>query len=293
MAKIDQFISQYDENLKLRIKNNFSRLTKSQSSVAKYLLEEYETCAFSTAAQLAEKIGVSEATIIRFVNTLKFNGYPDFQRTLQNIIKNKLTAVNKFNEGIKQIQKDSDIINQVWQTEMQNLSNTFQDISKETFQKVVDAILSARKVFIVGLRTSHSVALFLHLSLRYIHKETQLITPGIGDISEQIIFSSSKDLAFIIGFPRYAKQTLEVLKYIHQSKVKTVVLTDSLVSPLAQYADYIMIAHNRSTFFLGSLVGALGLVNALITVVSMKNRTRNLEALKEQEKIWEKFKILL
>jgi len=282
-----------EEKLKLKIKDIFPHLTKSQKIVAKYLLREYESCAFLTTNQLAEKINVSEATVTRFVNALKFNGYSDFQQVLQNIIKNKLTTVNRLKESTEQIQRDSnDIITQIFQTEMRNLSNTFRDLSKETLEEVINAIYNARKVFIIGLRTSHSLALLLYLSLRYIHKETQLVTPGMGDIPEQLVFFSDEDLVFSISFGRYAKQTVELLKYIQQQKkARIVVLTDSLVSPVAQYADYILTAHYESRFFLGSFIGPLSIINALVAAVSMKDEEKSLRALKRQEQVWKDLKV--
>lgn len=278
-------------HLRVRIKENFPNLTKSQKLVAEYLLREYQTAGFLTASQLAKKIGVSEATVIRFTRALEFDGYPNLQQTLQSIIKYKLTTITRLKRGIEQMQGDADIVTKICQADMRNLSNTFRDLSKETFEKVVNAIHNARRVFIIGLRTSASLALFLYLSLRYIHKETQLITPGVGDIYEQLIFSSSKDLAFAISFPRYAKQTVELLKDAREREIRTVALTDSLVSPLAQHADYVLTAHYQLNSFVESFIGALSLINALVTAVAAKDEAKSLEALKNQEQIWEKFGI--
>ncbi|WP_315114787.1 MurR/RpiR family transcriptional regulator [uncultured Clostridium sp.] len=278
------------QDLMRTIQTKFPRLSKGQKLIAEYILKHYDKAAFMTAAKLGTSVGVSESTVVRFANELGFSGYPKLQKALQELIKNKLTTVQR-------IELSNDFINQesalksVLKSDMENIRATLEKINHVTFDEVVNSIFKARKIYIVGLRSSTAIAEFLGYYLNLILDNVKVTGYGVSDIFEHMLNISEEDLVIGIGFPRYAARTIEALDYAKNKGADVVAITDSLLSPLAARADYTLIAQSNMASFVDSLVAPLSVINALIIAVGLREKEKISSTFTELEKIWEDYEV--
>jgi DNA-binding MurR/RpiR family transcriptional regulator len=279
-----------DKDLMFDIQMQFSKLSKGQKLIAEYILKHYDKAAFMTAAKLGNTVGVSESTVVRFAIELGFSGYPKLQKALQELIKTKLTTVQR-------IELSNNLINQenalkgVLKADMDNIRATLEKINHKTFESVINRIFNSKKIYIIGLRSSTALADFLGFYLNLILDNVQVIELGISDIFEQMINISDEDLVIGIGFPRYAVKTIEALSYAKTKGTKIVAITDSLLSPLAAKADYTLIAQSNMASFVDSLVAPLSIINALIVAVGLREKEKISNTFKELENIWEEYHV--
>ncbi|GAA0723225.1 MurR/RpiR family transcriptional regulator [Clostridium malenominatum] len=278
------------QDLMRTIQTKFPRLSKGQKLIAEYILKHYDKAAFMTAAKLGISVGVSESTVVRFANELGFSGYPTLQKALQELIKNKLTTVQR-------IELSNDFINQesalksVLKSDMENIRATLEKINHVTFDEVVNSIFRARKIYIVGLRSSTAIAEFLGFYLNLILDNVKVTGYGVSDIFEHMLNVCDEDLVIGIGFPRYAARTIEALDYAKNRGANVVAITDSLLSPLAARADYTLIAQSNMASFVDSLVAPLSVINALIIAVGLREKEKISSTFSKLEKIWEDYEV--
>jgi len=273
-----------------QIQKEFPKLSKGQKLIAQYIIENYDKAAFMTASKLANKVGVSESTVVRFANALGFEGYPQLQKGLEEIIKTKLTTVQRV-EMASEYSNEGAILKKVLKADMDNIRTTLEKIDYDVFQQVVDRVCSAERIYIVGLRSSTALADYLGFYLNLILDNVKIVSHGISNMFEQMLRISEKDLVIGIGFPRYSIQTLDVLTYAKEQGSTVVGITDSLLSPLANIADYPLIAKSNMASFVDSLVAPLSLINALIVAVGMREKDEITEYFNKLEGIWEKYNI--
>ena len=273
------------------LSDNRIQLTGAQKRAAQYIMEHYEESIFLTASKLAKKAGVSEATIVRLAQVLGFDGYPKLQQMLRKNFQNRLTTVTRLEQTVKNIRTDGDILTRIMQEDIRNLSETLRDISLETFHKAVTDMKNARHIFVVGLRGAHAPALVLALYLRFLQKQATPVIPGYGDVWNTLHGMSSDDLVIGISFPRYTRLTIEILEYAKGNGARVGAITDSVLSPLARNADWVLPVHSRLDSFIESFTAAMSLVNALLTELSVQNPEETMKALKERESLWQKKEI--
>ncbi|WP_297634570.1 MurR/RpiR family transcriptional regulator [uncultured Clostridium sp.] len=279
-----------NKDLMRLIQIRFSKLSKGQKLIADYILNNYDKAAFMTAAKLGTSVGVSESTVVRFANELGFSGYPKLQKALQELIKNKLTTVQRLELSNDYI-SDSDALKGVLKSDMENIRSTLEKINPEIFEQVIDEIFKAKKIYIIGLRSSTAVAEFLGFYLNIILQNVRTVSYGISDIFEQIINVREGDLVIGIGFPRYASKTIDALDFAKSRGAKVVAITDSIISPLSVKSDLSLIAESNMASFVDSLVAPLSLVNALIIAVGMREKENIANIFGSLESIWQDYKI--
>lgn len=278
------------QDLMRTIQLKFPRLSKGQKLIAEYILKHYDKAAFMTAAKLGVSVGVSESTVVRFANELGFSGYPKLQKSLQELIKNKLTTVQRI-ELSNDLVSEETALKGVLKSDMENIRATLEKINHKTFEDVVNSIFSAKKIYIIGLRSASALSEFLGFYLHLILDNVNVVGYGVSDIFEQIINVSEGDLVIGIGFPRYAARTIESLSYAKSRGAKVVAITDSLLSPLAARADHTLIAQSNMASFVDSLVAPLSVINALIVSVGLREKEKISSTFANLEKIWEEYQV--
>ena len=278
------------QDLMRTIQVKFPRLSKGQKLIAEYILKQYDKAAFMTAAKLGESVGVSESTVVRFANELGFSGYPKLQKALQELIKNKLTTVQRIELSNNYITMEN-ALKGVLKSDMENIRVTLEKINSKTFDEVVNCIFEAKRIYIIGLRSSTALAEFLGFYLNLILDNVKVVAYGVSDIFEQMINISKDDLVIGIGFPRYAARTIEALNYAHGKGTKVVAITDSLLSPLATKSDYTLIAQSNMASFVDSLVAPLSVINALIIAVGLREKEKISSIFTGLEDIWEEYRV--
>ncbi|MEG1254438.1 MurR/RpiR family transcriptional regulator [Clostridium sp.] len=272
------------------IQTKFSRLSKGQKLIAEYILKHYDKAAFMTAAKLGVSVGVSESTVVRFANQLGYEGYPELQNALQELIKNKLTTAQRI-ELSNDFIIPNNALKGVLKSDIENIRSTMEKINYDAFENTVDSVLKSKKIYIVGLRSSAALADFLGFYLNLILDNVKIVSYGMSDIFEQMLTLGEGDCVIGIGFPRYAMRTVEALNYAKARGADVVAITDSVLSPLATKADYVLIAESNMASFVDSLVAPLSVINALIIAVGLKEKDKISKTFTDLEQVWQEYQI--
>ncbi|MGL5440619.1 MAG: MurR/RpiR family transcriptional regulator [Filifactoraceae bacterium] len=272
------------------IQAEFSKLSKGQKIIAQYILSNYDKAAFMTAAKLGSTVGVSESTVVRFANALGFPGYPELQKSLQELIKNKLTTVQRV-EMSKEYSSDFTILKKVLRSDINNIKGTLDEISPEAFENVINRMITAKKIYIVGLRSSATISEYLSFYLNFILDNVILVNYSISDVFEQILKVDSEDLVIGISFPRYSKRTFELLEYAKSKGAQIVSITDSMIAPIATISEDTIITKSNMASFVDSLVAPFSVANALIVAVGMRKKKDIKNYFDKLEVLWKKYKI--
>lgn len=272
------------------IQKQYPRLSKGQKLIAQYLISNYDKVAFMTASKLGEEVGVSESTVVRFANALGFSGYPKLQDALQELIKNKLTTVQRV-EMNQEYSDDCKILNKVLKSDIDNIKHTLEDLDEAIFQNASDKLLKARKIYILGMRSSFSIAQYLGFYLDIILDNVHIIRMDMGDAFEQVVRVTDEDVVVAISFPRYSKKSHQVVQYAKEKGAHIISITDSLFAPIATIADTTLLVKSNMASFVDSLVPALSLCNALIVSIGMKEKEDIKEYFDDLEQIWEKYSV--
>ena len=263
-----------------------NRLTGAQQRALKYITENQEDAVFLTASSLSRRINVSEATIVRLAQALGFRGFREMQRTLRDNFQNRLSTDARLEQTVKHAKTDEDILVKVVQEDIRNLTQTLEAIPIDTFHQAVTEMATSRRIFVVGLKGSHSTALILARYLGFLREGICLLTPGYGDIWDSFHEVGAKDLVVGISFPRYTRLTVETLAYANEQGARVGAITDSRLSPLADHAHWMLPVRHQMDSFIESYTAAVSLINALLTALSIRNPGETLTALKKRETLW-------
>lgn len=272
------------------IQNNFTNLSKGHKLIAEYIISNYDKAAFMTAAVLGETVNVSESTVVRFANNLGYNGYKDLQKELQELIKNKLTTVQRLTMSSEYSNKEN-ALKRAMEKDMENIEKTINEVGHDTLQEAIDLILNANNVYILGLRSSSFLAGYLGFYLNFILKEVKVVTSGPNDVFEQLLKVDSDDVIIGISYPRYSKRTLEALDFCREKGCKIISITDSLISPASKYSNISLIASSDMLSFVDSLVAPMSLINALIVSLGMEKKKDITSSFEVLEDIWNKYNV--
>ncbi len=273
------------------IQQKYDDFSKGQKLIANYIVNHYDKAAYVTAAKLGEIVGVSESTVVRFAIELGFDGYPKLQKVLQELIKSKLTAVQRIEVSSNRINEDN-ILKSVLQSDMDKIKITLEQIDNSDFNSIVETILGAERIFILGVRSSAPLASFLGFYFNLIFDNVRLVhTTSVSEMFEQIIRAKEGDVVIGISFPRYSKRTIKAMQFAKNQGVKTIALTDSAESPVAKSADLALLARSDMASFVDSLVAPLSLINALIVAIGMRRKNEVYNTFEKLEKIWDEYQV--
>lgn len=270
------------------IQAQYTRLSKGQKLIAQYILNNYDKVAFMTACKLGETIGVSESTVVRFANALGYSGYPKLQAALQELIKNKLTTVQRV-EMANDYSDENTILNKILKGDIDNIRETLEEIDGEAFQEATTRLLKARKIYILGMRTSFVVAQYLGFYLGIILDNVHTVRMDMGDAFEQIVRIGEDDVVIAFSFPRYSKKSFQLVKYAKEKGAHVISITDSLFAPIASVSDNTLIVKSNMASFVDSLVPAMSVANALAVAVGMKEKEDIKEHFDDLEQMWDKY----
>lgn len=272
------------------IQSQYTRFSKGQKLIAQYILKNYDKVAFMTACKLGEAVGVSESTVVRFANALGYSGYPKLQDALQEVIKNKLTTVQRV-DMVKEFNDDSAILKKIVKSDMDNIKDTLEEIDEKAFEEAANRILKAKRIYIVGMRSSFTIAQYLGFYLGIILDSVHVIRTDMGDAFEQVVKINEDDVLIAISFPRYSKKSYQIVSYAKEKGAHIVSLTDSTFAPVASFTDNLLLVKSNMVSFVDSLVPALSIANALIVSVGMKEKEDIKQHFDDLEAIWEKYSV--
>lgn len=266
--------------------------SKSQKLIGSFVIEHYEKAAFMTASKLGNTVGVSESTVVRFATELGFDGYPQLQKSLQDLIKHRLTSIQRIQVTSEQIGSEESILSKVLNSDSEKIKKTLEAINTKTFHNAVESIVNAKTIYIIGIRTSGTLASFLNLYLNHIFENVKLISSSSrSEMFEQMHRINENDVFIAISFPRYSKKTVIAADFAKASGACVIAITDTDTSPLALLADDLLLAKSDMTSFVDSLVAPLSLINALIVAVGLKKCDEISDTYEKLENIWEKYNV--
>ena len=267
------------------------KFSKGQRIIAKYILSNYDKAAFMTAGRLGKIVGVSESTVVRFASELGYDGYPSMRKALQEMIRNRLTSVQRI-EVAKDMIDDTDIVRSVINSDIQNLQATLELLEEKSFNASIDAIIEAKNIYIVGMRTSTSLATLLGLYLNLLRNNVNVIHDvGASEIYEQIIRIGAGDLFIGISFPRYSSHTVDAMQFAKKMGAKSIAITDSAASPFEGLADLSLHAKSDMVSLVDSLVAPLSVINALIVAIASKKEKELARTFENLERIWDEYDV--
>lgn len=273
-----------------KIMEKQEEMSKAQKKIASYIIDNPETAAFLTASKLAKNVGVGEATVIRFAVFLGYQGYPDFQWHLQEALKRKWTSAERFEKTTLSSGQADSVWEEVLADDIRNIQTTLENMDHDDFQAAVDAIIQAKRIYIVAYRSAQSIGQFLEFYLDLVLQNTELIRQADG-VSEHLLDIGKDDLVIGLGFSRYTKRTIDVLNYVRERGAKTLVITDHIMSPLAPLGDIQLFASVDINSFIDSFVAPLSVINALITAVTRSEQEKVKKRLEQLEGLWETFNV--
>ncbi len=274
-----------------RIKSSYHSFSKSQKKISAAILNDYDKAAYMTAARLGKLVGVSESTVVRFANELGYNGYSDFQKAVQELVRTKLTP-NQRIEITKQRFAGGDILESVCDSDISKIRSTFDKLDRDAFYSACDAVISAKRTFIIGARSSEALAMTLKHNLSLIFDNTILVNPAsTAEVFEQIFSINQGDILIAFSFPRYSSKIVNAVKFAKQKGATVIVITDSKSSPLAEYATHLLTAQSDMASFMDSLVAPLSIINAIIVRITAKRETLIRERFDRLEKIWDEYDV--
>lgn len=280
-----------NEPLLAKMDESIRRLSKGHKKIAAYIKENYDKAAFMTAAALGKKVGVSESTVVRFATELGFKGYPELQRALQQMIKSKLTAVQRM-EVSQTLIGDGDIINSVLTGDIELIRETAERTSRDDFKHALAEINRAKRIYILGVRSSAALASFLAFYFNLVFDSVVLVdTSSASEMFEQMFRIDENDVCIAISFPRYSKQTVNAMRFIADRKAKIIAITDTDKSPIASFADYLLVARSDMASVVDSLTAPLSLINALIVGVTLSRREEVYDNFNKLEGIWDEYQV--
>ena len=273
------------------LQERFADFSKGQKRIARFILESYDRAAFMTANRLGKAVGVSESTVVRFAVELGFDGYPSMQKAMQEMVVNRLTSVQRIEVAHDRI-GDQDILSMVLQADMEKLRQTGETVDREEFRAAVNAILNAKHVYLLGVRSAASLANFLGYYLNYMFPNVHVVTAsGASEMFEQIVGAGPEDAVVAFSFPRYSATTAKGAQYCRSTGATVVGITDNRQSPLGQNSDYVLLAKSDMVSLVDSLVAPLSVVNALIVALAAKREKELAKTFNDLEYIWEEYNV--
>ena len=271
------------------IQNSMPTFSKGQRLIARFILESYDKAAFMTASRLGKTVHVSESTVVRFAAELGYDGYPSMQKALQEMIRNKLTSIQRIEVANDRI-GNQDILSMVMQSDIEKIRMTLEETDRASFRQAVDAILSAHRIYILGVRSAAALADFLGFYFNLIFDNIVLVhTTSASEIFEQLLRVGPEDVVIGISFPRYSSRTVKAMRFAKDRGANVIALTDSEASPLAEAATETLLAKSDMASFVDSLVAPLSLVNALIVAVGRRRNEDVEQIFADLEQIWSEY----
>ena len=273
------------------IQANMGGFSKGQRLIARFILESYDKAAFMTASRLGKTVNVSESTVVRFAAELGYDGYPAMQKALQEMIRNKLTSIQRI-EVTNDRFGNQDILSMVMQSDIEKIRMTLEETDRDSFAAAVDAIVSARRIYLLGVRSATAIASFMGFYFNLIFPDVVLMqVTAVSEVFEQMLHIGPEDVIIGISFPRYSRRTVKAMEFARDRQATVIAITDSLASPLAPIADHTLMAKSDMASFVDSLVAPLSLVNALIVALGRRMDNDLSATFGQLEQIWDEYQI--
>ena len=279
------------DDVLIRIHDGYPKMSKGQKLLADYITDHYDKAVYLTASKLGSVVGVSESTVVRFAGELGYDGYPGLQRALEDMIRTRLTALQRMEVTHSRMDEDN-VLSSILQSDIENIKETMNVVEEAAFKEALELILKAKTIYILGVRSSGPLASFLAYYMNLIFDNVKLVqTNSISETFEQMLKIGPDDVMIGISFLRYSKRTVKAMDFAKSRGTSVIAITDSHHSPIAASADCVLKAHGNMVSFVDSMVGPLSLLNALVVALSMSRQDEVKENLQNLENIWKEYDV--
>ncbi len=277
-----------NKNLLFRINENMNKFSKGQRKIATYLIQHYEKSVYLTASKLSEVVGVSESTVVRFAIELGYEGYPEFQKALEEIVKSELTPRQRMELTAEKVsKKNKHPLQVIMERDAGRIYKTLNEVDYECFDLAVEKLTEARKIYIIAGRSSSALGSFMYFYLNLMLFDVEQVEVGSkSEIFEQLMSGTSEDACVCISFPRYTKRTIQGIEFAKSKGIKTISITDSELAPVAKYSDHILLSKSDMISVVDSLVSPMSIINGLLVALSLRNKEKILENFDALETLW-------
>ncbi len=276
-----------------RIEERYHKMSKSHKAIADFISEHYDQAVFMTAAVLGDTLGISESTVVRFASGIGYDGYPEFQKGLEDCVKGKLNSFQKMKAKYGR-SSQSEVLTSVMTADIDKLQHTIENLDSAAFESAVNTIMAAENVYVMGLRSNEPLAEFLHFYLNMVRGGVVLLkTTSVSETFEQMIRISEKDCFIGISFPRYSMRTLKAMEFASDRNAKVVALTDSANSPMCLYSSCNLLARSDMVSIVDSLVAPLSVINALVVALCLRCPQAVKKNLEMLEETWNNYQVYL
>ncbi len=281
------------KNLLIRIKENMNGFSKGQKKIANYLIQHYEKSVYLTASKLSEVVGVSESTVVRFAIELGYEGYPEFQKALEEIVKSELTPRQRMELTAEKVdKKNKHPLKVIMERDASRIYKTLNEVDYEEFDLAVEKLASARKIYIIAGRSSSALGSFIYFYLNLMLFDVEQVEVGSkSEIFERLMSGNSSDACICISFPRYTKRTIEGIEFAKKQDITTISITDSTLAPVAKFSDHVLLSKSDMISVVDSLVAPMSIINGLLVALSLRNKEKILENFDTLETLWKKFDV--
>lgn len=290
MCRIKTDVKMYNDIL-AKIEALSSGFSKGQKLIASYILNHFDRAAYMTASKLGEEAGVSESTVVRFANELGLSGYPQLQGEIRESVRKRLTSVQRIALANDRL-RGEDIPAAVLSADMENIRYTMENLDREAFDRATSAILEAKNIYIIGMRSSACLAEFMNHYLSLVFDNVRLVRSTSGsEIFDRLIGLTPDDVMIALSFPRYSARMINAVDFAVQSGARVIALTDNKLAPIAKNAYATLEARSDMASFVDSLAAPLSVINALIAAVGMMRRDEVTKTLTKRETLWERYHV--
>ena len=274
-----------------RIEMSYASFSKGQKRIANAILNNYEKTAYMTAAKLGAFCEVSESTVVRFATQIGYGGYPEMQHAIRELLRTKLTSSQRITVTNEHME-DGDILSSVLSADIAKIKYTLENTDRALFEDAVRALLSARRIYIFGSRSSAMLSQFLSYNLELIFDNVKRVDfSASAEVFEKLFSIGEGDVLFVSSFPRYSKTAIDVARYARDKRATVIALTDSAASPLAAYTDLLLTAQSDMASFVDSLTAPLSIINALLAKIAKAREAEITARFDKLERLWEEYDV--
>lgn len=279
----------HEKNLRELINDKYLFLSKGHQKTADLILSNTNKIVDLTAKDLADILGLSESTIVRFAQELGLEGYRDLRNLIVEDVKSSSTSLDRM-DLFSETDGYSSSINMSINSEISHLKRC-ESLNKQLIKSIVEQMKKSRKIYLLGCRTSHFLASYFHFYLNILMDNVVLLGDSETTIHEEMVNISEDDLLFVISYPRYTKLMLDVVNHAKSKKVFIASLTDNDSNKLSKMSNITLPINNNLLFFIDSLVVPMAIINSIIIDISMSNRQNTINALTKMEELWKNYNI--
>lgn len=273
-------------------------LTRTDAEIAEYILAHFNTIGFQTSTTLAEAVGVSDTSVIRFIRKLGFKGYSEFRSEMNKRAarqigqsENGLSPGEKYARSLEQL-NPSHLLYDVSQYTVKNLQQSYDQLDQATVDQIVDILLTSDRKYIAGFRGTACCAQYMASKLLFLTPHVVPVIHADASAVENLLDITEKDCLLLYSFPRYSEINRVLMDIARENGAKIILMTDRRTSPLANKADVVVVTYVGGLGFTNSYVAPLSLSEVILLAISgRKDVTRSerfnrIDEIIEQEKLY-------